>query len=44
MARYLEEYQIPDYDIEILTSSKHLADLFEETTALCGQPKKCPTG
>ena len=40
MARYLEEYQIPDYDIEILTSSKHLADLFEETTALCGQPKK----
>ncbi len=40
MARYLEEYQIPDYDIEILTSSKHLADLFEETTALCGLPKK----
>ncbi len=40
MARYREEYQIPDYDIEILTSSKHLADLFEETTALRGQPKK----
>jgi len=40
MARYKEEFGIPDYDIEILTSSKHLADLFEETTALCGQPKK----
>ncbi len=44
MARYLEEYEIPDYDIEILTSSKHLADLFEETTALCGQPKNVSTG
>lgn len=40
MARYKEEFNIPDYDIEILTSSKHLADLFEATSALCGQPKK----
>ena len=40
MARYKAEFEIPDYDIEILTSSKHLADLFEETTAICGQPKK----
>lgn len=38
--RYKEEFDIPDYDIEILTSSKHLADLFEETVKLCGQPKK----
>ncbi len=38
--RYKEEYDIPDYDIEIITGSKHLADLFEETTAICGQPKK----
>ena len=35
-----EEFDIPDYDIEILTSSKRLADLFEETVKLCGQPKK----
>ena len=40
MARYRTEYEIPDYDIEIITSSKRMADLFEETAALCGQPKK----
>ena len=40
MARYRTEYESPDYDIEIITSSKRMADLFEETTALCGQPKK----
>ncbi len=40
MARYKEEFGIPDYDIEILTNSKHLADLFEAATALSGQPKK----
>ena len=40
MARYRTEYDIPDYDIEIITSSKRMADLFEETAALCGQPKK----
>ena len=28
------------YDADILTGSKRLADLFEETTALCGKPKK----
>ncbi|MCI8946926.1 MAG: Asp-tRNA(Asn)/Glu-tRNA(Gln) amidotransferase subunit GatB [Lachnospiraceae bacterium] len=38
--RYREEYQIPDYDIEILTDSRQMAMLFEETTALCNQPKK----
>lgn len=40
MARYKEEYGIPDYDIEIITGTKRMADLFEETTELCGQPKK----
>lgn len=40
MKRYKEEFGIPDYDIEILTGSKHLADIFEATTVLCGQPKK----
>ena len=38
--RYREEYDIPDYDIEIITGSKHMADLFEETVALGAQPKK----
>ncbi len=40
MERYREEYDIPEYDIEIITGSKHLADLFEATVAICGQPKK----
>lgn len=40
MARYRREFDIPEYDIGIITQSKHMADLFEETTALCGQPKK----
>ena len=40
MKRYKEEFEIPDYDIEIITGSKHLADIFEATTAICKQPKK----
>ncbi|MGN1148729.1 MAG: Asp-tRNA(Asn)/Glu-tRNA(Gln) amidotransferase subunit GatB [Lachnospiraceae bacterium] len=40
MARYKAEFGIPEYDIEIITASKHMADIFEATTAICGQPKK----
>ncbi len=40
MRRYKQEYDIPDYDIEIITDSKHMADLFEETVVLGSQPKK----
>lgn len=40
MVRYKAEYDIPDYDIEIITGSKHMADLFEAAAAICGQPKK----
>lgn len=39
-ARYKAEYDIPDYDIDIITSSKKMADLFEETIALGAAPKK----
>ncbi len=39
-ARFVREYGIPVYDAEILTQSKHLAALFEETVKLSGQPKK----
>ncbi len=39
-ARYKKEFDIPDYDIGIITSSKKLADLFEATTAICHNPKK----
>ncbi len=40
MERYRKEFDIPEYDIGIITDSKHMADLFEETVAICGQPKK----
>lgn len=40
MARIRREYDIPEYDIGIITDSKHLADLFEQTVAICQQPKK----
>ena len=40
MARYKEEFDIPDYDIDIITNTKRMADLFEETVALGAQPKK----
>lgn len=39
-ARYRKEFDIPDYDIDIITGSKHMADLFEATAAICHQPKK----
>lgn len=40
MARYAKEFDIPEYDISIITASKHLADIFEETVAICNNPKK----
>ena len=40
MARYKEEFDIPEYDIDIITGSKRMADLFEATVALGAQPKK----
>ena len=40
LERYKKEFDIPAYDADILTGSKRLADLFEETTKLCGKPKK----
>lgn len=40
MIRYKEEYDIPEYDIAIITNSKHMADIFEETVAICGNAKK----
>ena len=40
MARYQSEFGLPAYDAGLLTSSKHMADVFEETVALCGRPKE----
>lgn len=40
MERYKREFDIPDYDIGILTGSKRLADIFEATVSICRNPKK----
>ncbi len=40
LERYKQDYDIPEYDAQILTESKRMADLFEETSAICGKPKK----
>ena len=40
LERYKKEYELPDYDAQIITGSKHMADIFEETTAICKKPKK----
>lgn len=40
LARYEKEFGLPEYDAQILTSTKRLADLFEATTELCKKPKK----
>ena len=40
MARYATEYGIPEYDISVITNSKHMADIFEKTVAICNNPKK----
>lgn len=40
MARYISEYALPEYDADILTGSKKLATLFEETVALGATPKE----
>ena len=40
MARYQEEYKLSEYDAEIITGSKHMADIFEAVTAACKKPKE----
>lgn len=40
MLRYEKEYDIPEYDAGIITGSKHLADIFEATVAICDKPKE----
>lgn len=40
MLRYEKEYDIPEYDASIITSSKRLADIFEACVAICKKPKE----
>lgn len=39
-ARYMEQFSLPEYDARLLTSSKHMADIFEETVKICERPKE----
>lgn len=39
-ARYVTEFKLSDYDAAQLVRSRHLAELFESTVALCGLPKE----
>ncbi len=40
MVRYKESFGLPDYDIDIITKSKKMADIFEETVSCGADPKK----
>ena len=37
--RYIEEFKLPEYDSNILISSKYFSDLFEGATKVCNNPK-----
>jgi len=37
--RYINEFKLPEYDSNILTSSKYLSDLFEGAVKVCNNPK-----
>ena len=37
--RYIEEFGLPEYDANIITSSKYLSNLFEEAKAVCRNAK-----
>lgn len=38
--RYKSEYELPEYDADIITASKKMADIFEAAVAACGKPKE----
>ena len=37
--RYFEEYKLSEKDANLITSSKYLSDLFEDTIKVCNNPK-----
>lgn len=39
-ARYLKEYTLPEYDVDIITSSKALVKIFEEANQVCNNAKE----
>ncbi len=38
-ARYMSQYGLPKYDADMITLSTKMADIFEQATGMCNQPK-----
>ena len=38
--RYISEYGLPEYDVDIITGSKYLVKIFEEANTVCNMPKE----
>src|SRR5699024_10522299 len=38
--RFMEEYDLPEYDAGVLTDTRELADFYEETVKYCKDPKQ----
>ena len=39
-ARFISHYELPEYDAGVLTAYRQVADFYEETVAICKNPKK----
>ncbi|MQM72828.1 Asp-tRNA(Asn)/Glu-tRNA(Gln) amidotransferase subunit GatB [uncultured Pseudoramibacter sp.] len=39
-ARYMAEYDLPEYDADLITSSKEMAQFFEDTVKISNHPKQ----
>ena len=37
--RYIKEFNLPEYDANVLTAEKPLSDLFEKANSICNNPK-----
>jgi aspartyl-tRNA(Asn)/glutamyl-tRNA(Gln) amidotransferase subunit B len=40
-ARFVSDYGLPEYDAQVLTENRDVADYFEATVAACGDAKAC---
>ena len=38
--RYIAEYGLPEYDVDIITGSKDLVKVFEEANSICDNAKE----
>lgn len=40
-ARFVSDYGLPEYDAQVLTETREVADYYEEAVAACGDAKAC---